>query len=399
MKCSEEITRIIKMNVLDRVSKLPTHLIREIKNRLDIETYTELLMCKKLKYKPLKKTVNDIYYDTFVDDVNGSLESIIKNKFPVNIEKLNEWTGDPWHFQVYHPLEIPEELQYNIFQHNLYKPLLKLVKNDNLLSGVSYIGTSTIRGLKLKEQKHPLLQELKNLMSNYYLMNKPSETNERVMERYNDNLEIVMHKLTTAPTETDSLVYLLRGIRSFNNDFDNKLHTILLNYLKALVVLTKPYCSGLVSNLLKERTQKDIQIDEDREAWKKDLKKAIKENRMMEREERYEKRRLELVEWNKIIKSRREARRKLTEERREKKKAELKKKKEKERKKKEKAKEKERNKKLLAKLKAKNAKEAEKAAKEAVKRNAKLKAKALKKAVVMERTLTASLPSVRKLFK
>ena len=62
-------------------------------------------------------------------------------------------------------------------------------------------------------------------------------------------------------------------------------------------------------------------------------------------------------------------------------------------------KEREKNKKLLAKLKAQNAKAAEKAAKEEVKRKAKLAAKALKKAAVMERTLTASLPSVRKLFK
>ena len=387
------------MSVLDRVSKLPTDLIRKIKDTLDIETYTELLMCEKLEYKPLKKTVNNVYYESFVDNVNGSLEAIITNRFPVNIEKLNEWTGDPWHFQVYHPLKIPDEFQYNIFQHNLYKPLLKLVKNDKLLSGVSYIGIGAIRGLKLREQKHPLLQELKNLTINYYLMNKPSETNERVMGRYNDNLEIVMHKLKTAPTETDSLVYLLRGIRSFNNEFDNKLQRILLNYLKALVVLTKPYCSDLVSKLVKEQTTKDTQIDEDREMWQKDLKRAIKENRMMEREERYEKRRLELVERDKIIKSRREAKRKLTEERREKKKAELKKKKEKERRKKEKAKEREKNKKLLAKLKAQNAKAAEKAAKEEVKRKAKLAAKALKKAAVMERTLTASLPSVRKLFK
>lgn len=387
------------MSVLDRVSKLPTDLIRKIKDTLDIETYTELLLCEKLEYKPLKKTVNNVYYESFVDNVNGSLEAIITNRFPVNIEKLNEWTGDPWHFQVYHPLEIPDEFQYNIFQHNLYKPLLKLVKNDKLLSGVSYIGIGAIRGLKLREQKHPLLQELKNLMSNYYLMNKPSETNERVMGRYNDNLEIVMHKLKTAPTETDSLVYLLRGIKSFNNEFDNKLQRILLNYLKALVVLTRPYCGDLVSKLVKEQTTKDTQIDEDREMWQKDLKRAIKENRMMEREERYEKRRLELVERDKIIKSRREAKRKLTEERREKKKAELKKKKEKERRKKEKAKEREKNKKLLAKLKAQNAKAAEKAAKEEVKRKAKLAANALKKAAVMERTLTASLPSVRKLFK
>ena len=53
----------------------------------------------------------------------------------------------------------------------------------------------------------------------------------------------------------------------------------------------------------------------------------------------------------------------------------------------------------MGKLKAKNAKEAEKAAKEEVKRKAKIATKALKKGVVMERTLTAALPSVRKLFK
>lgn len=390
------------MSVLDKVSELPTDLIRKIKDTLDIETYTELLLCEKYINKEVKKTVKDQYYETYVDDVNGTLEYILTNRIPAGVEKL-DGDGNPWHFQVYHPLKIPDELQYNIFQHNLYNPLLELVKNDKLLSGVSYIGIGSIRGLKMKEQKHPLLQELKNLISDYYLMNKPSETNERVMERYNTNLEIVMKKLKTGPKETESLVYLLRGIRSFNNEFDNKVQRILLKYLKALVVLTKPYCRGLVSKLVKEQTTKDTQIDEDREMWQKDLKKAVKEVRMMGREERYEKRRLELVKRNEIIESRREARRKLTEERREKKKAELKKKKEiakeKERKKKEKAKEKERKKKLLAKLKAKNAKEAEKAAKEAVKRKAKLAAKALKKAVVMERTLTASLPSVRKLFK
>jgi hypothetical protein len=410
MKCSEEIIRITKMNVLDRVSKLPTDLIRKIKDTLDIETYTELLLCEKYINKEVKKTVKDQYYDTFVDDVNGTLEAIITNRIPVEVETLNEHTGDPWHFQVYHPLKIPNELQYNIFKEALFKPLEKLVKEDKILVGQRYIGTlrssaQVTQGLKLKEQRHPLLNEIKNLLYEYHVPEKPSSDNERMLGRYNETLKSVMWQLRQSPTHPRSshIVYVLKGIRSFNNEFDSKVQRILLNYLKASVVLTKPYCSGLVSKLVKGQTSKDTQIDADREGWKKDLKKAVKEHRMMEREERFEKRRLDLVKRFEIIESRREARRKLREERREKKKAELKKKKEiakeKERKKKEKAKEKERKKKLLAKLKAKNAKEAEKAAKEAVKRKAKLAAKALKKAAVMERTLTASLPSVRKLFK
>lgn len=398
------------MNVLDRVSKLPTDLIRKIKDTLDIETYTELLMCEKLKYKSVKKTVKNNYYETFVDDVNGSLETIITNKIPVEVETLSEHTGDPWHFQVYHPLKIPDELQYNIFKEALFKPLEKLVTEDKTLVGQTYIGTlrssaQVTQGIKLKERRHPLLNEIKNLLYEYHVPEKPSSDNERMLARYNETLKSVMWQLRQSPTRPrDShIVYLLKGIKSFNNEFDSKVQRILLKYLKALVVLTKPYCGGLVSKLVKGQTAKDTQIDADREGWKKELKRAIKENRMMEREERFEKRRLDLVKRFEIIESRREARRKLTEERREKKKAELKKKKEiakeKEKKKKEKAKEKERKKKLLAKLKAKNAKEAEKAVKEAVKRKAKLAAKALKKAVVMERTLTASLPSVRKLFK
>ena len=394
------------MSVLDRVSELPTDLIRKIKDTLDIETYTELLLCEKYINKEVKKTVKDQYYETYVDDVNGTLEAIIKNKIPADVQILNEHTGDPWHFQVYHPLKIPDELQYNIFKEALFKPLEKLVKEDKTLVGQTYIGTlrssaQVTQGFKLKERRHPLLNEIKNLLYEYHVPEKPSSDNERMLARYNETLKSVMWKLRQSPTRPrDShIVYVLKGIRSFNNEFDSKVQRILLKYLKALVVLTKPYCSGLVSKLVKGQTSKDTQIDADREGWTRDLKMAIKENKMMEREERYEKRRLELVEWNKKIESRREARRKLTEERREKKKAELKKKKEKERKKKEKAKEKERNKKLLAKLKAQNAKAAEKAAKEAVKRKAKLAAKALKKAAVMERTLTASLPSVRKLFK
>ena len=167
---------------------------------------------------------------------------------------------------------------------------------------------------------------------------------------------------------------------------------VLSNYLKALVVLTKP-CSDLVAKLVKEQTTKDTQIDEDREMWQKDLKRAIKENRMMEREERYEKRRLELVERDKIIKSRREAKRKLTEERREKKKAELKKKKEREEEKR-KGEGKGKNKKLLAKLKAQNAKAAE-GSERGSKEESQISSKGIEKAAVTERTLTASLPSVK----
>lgn len=390
------------MNLLDRVSELPTDLIRKIKDTLDIETYTELLLCEKYINKDVKRTVKDQYYETYVDNVNGTLEAIIKNKIPVEVETLNEHTGDPWHFQVYHPLKIPDELQYNIFKKTLFNPLAKLVKEDKILIGQTYIGTlrssaQVTQGLKLKERRHPLLNEIKNLLYEYHVPEKPSSDNERMLARYNETLKSVMWQLRQSPSNPrqGSLVYLLKGVKSFNNEFDSKVQRILLNYLKALVVLTKPYCSGLVRKLVKGRTKKDIQIDEDREYWKKDLKKAIKERETMGREERYEKRRLDNVKRMEIIESKREIRRKLTEERREKKRAEVNKKKELMKKKKEKAKEKERKKKLLAKLKAKNAKEA----KEAVKRKAKLAAKALKKAASMERTFTAALPSVRRLFK
>ena len=228
------------MNVLDRVSKLPTDLVREIKNSLDTETYTELLLSEKLKYQKVEKTVKDNYYRTFVDDVNGSLEWILTNKIPTELETLNEWTGSAWHYTGRYPLQIPEELHYKIFKNNLYEPLMMLIKEDTLLSGASYIGTSTTRGLKMKERKHPLLQELKNLLSDYHLVNKPEETNERMMERYRNNLRLVMEKLRTRPKEIDNLVYLLKGIRSFNDEFDNKLKSILVKYLKAMVVLTKP---------------------------------------------------------------------------------------------------------------------------------------------------------------
>lgn len=394
------------MNLLDRVSELPPDLIRKIKNTLDIETYTELLLCEKYIKKEVKKTVRNNYYETFVDDVNGTLEAIIKNKVPVEVETLNEHTGAPWHFQVYHPLKIPDELQYNIFKEVLFNPLEKLVKEDKTLVGETYIGTlrssaQVTQGLKLKERRHPLLNEIKNLLYEYHVPEKPSSDNERLLARYNETLTSVMWRLRQSPSShrPGSLVYILKGVRSFNDEFDNKVQSILLKYLKALVVLTKPYCSGLVSKLVNCQTAKDREIDADREYWKKDLKKAIKEREMMGREERYEKKRLVNVKRMEIIESKREIRRKLTEERREKRQAEVNKKKELIKKKKEKAKEKERLKRLQAKLNAKNAKEAEKAAKEAVKRKAKLAAKALKKAAVMERTLTASLPSVRKLFK
>jgi hypothetical protein len=394
------------MKLLDRVSKLPTDLMRDIKDYLDVETYTELLLCNKLKYKEVKKTVKNNYYETYVDDVNGSLEAIITNKIPAEVETLNEHTGDPWHFATKCPMKIPDELHYNIFKQTLYNPLEKLVNEDKTLVGQTYIGTirSTAQvtvGLKLKERKHPLLNEIKNLLYEYHVPEKPRSVNERVLDRYNKKLNSVVWQLRESPTRPreSHLVYVLRGIRSFNNEFDIKVQRVVLNYLKALVVLTKPYCSGLVSKLLKGQTAKDMEIDADREGWKKDLKKAVKENSMMGREERYEKRRLVNVKRMETIESRRQIRRKLTEDRREKKRTEVNKKKELMKKKKEKAKEKERNKKLLAKLKAKNAKETEKAAKEAVKRKAKLAAKALKKAASMERTFTAALPSVRILFK
>ena len=417
IKSSEEITRIIKMSLLDRVSKLPTDLIRKIKNSLDIETYTELLLCEKYINKEVKKTVHDHYYETYVDDVNGTLEAIITNIIPVEIETLNEHTGNPWHFEMYHPLKIPDELQYNIFKKVLFDPLLKLLTEDKSLVGQTYIGTlrtaaKETQGLKLKGHRHPLLIELKNLLFEYHVPEKPSDDNERMLSRYKNTFFSVMRKLKQSPTlpRDSSIVYLLKGVKSFNNEFDNKVQRILLKYLKALVVLTKPYCSGLVSKLLKRQTSKDMKIDANREEWKKDLKKAVKEKCEMGREERFEKRRLEAVKRWQIIEIRREERHRLTEQRREKKKAELKEKREKLKKEKEiakeKAKEKERKKKerfheKLRKLqeKAKKAREAEKAAKEAAKRRAKLAAKALKKAAAMERTFAASLPSVRKLFK
>ena len=382
------------MNVLDRVSKLPIHLIRRIKETLDADTYIDVLYCERLKHTTLKKTIHNNYYDTFVDDVNGHLASILTCKIPTEQETLNELTGESWYFASLYPLKIPDELYYNIFKHNLYIPLMKLINNDNALSGLRYVGPGpNSRGIKFKDPKHPLLQEVRNLISDYYLMEKPSVTNERIMDRYNKNLEHVMEKLKVNPLWKDSsIVYILREIRSFNNEFDNKVKSILLKYLKAMVVLTKPYCNGLVNKILQERTEKDIQIDEDRDNWKKGLKTAIKEARLMGREERYERKRLERVKQNEIIELRRIVRRNLTEERREKKKAEQKKKKEiareKERKKNEKVKEKERKKKEKA-----------KEARDAIKRQAKIVAKALKKAVVMERTIIAALPSIRKLFK
>ncbi len=379
------------MELLDRVSTLPTDMMRDIKSYLDVETYTELLLCDKLKYKEVKKTVKNNYYETYVDDVNGSLDAIITNKIPAEVETLNEHTGDPWHFAINCPLKIPDERLYNIFKQTLYNPLEKLINEDKTLVGQMYIGVSRpggvcARGIKMKEPKHPLLNELKTMIYEYHLMTKPR--NERMLDRYNDIKKSVMAKLKTSPTSPSSIVYLLKGVKSFNNEFDNKVQTILLKYLKALVVLTKPYCSGLVSNLLTGRTKEDIQVDEDREGWKKDLKKAVKENSMMGREERYEKRRLDNVKRMEIIESRRQIRRKLTEERRERKQAEVNKKKELMKKKKE-----------MAKEKVKKAKEIEKRATEEKKQKARQDAKALKKAASMGRTLIAALPSVRRLFK
>ena len=246
--------------LLDRIQTLPIELVREIKDRLDVETQLLLLKDKPTVYTNVNKTVQDNYVHMYLQtpSMRGLLRGLKKEKTRVTHTVRNRM-GIRVSKVYLVDCELPGNVLANIYETTISKPMKKaLAKAEQDAPMVVDLDG------RLKSCITPLEKSIVARFKTMEAPVKPTYTNERTKMRYARALEDYHRSI---PYKIYHLLNDFEQCTSFIRDLDYEINMSVLKFLKTLSVLSKQYLPSEVDKLLSGRTPADVEVDKNRKAY------------------------------------------------------------------------------------------------------------------------------------
>ena len=246
--------------LLDRIQTLPIELVREIKDRLDVETQLLLLKDKPTVYTNVNKTVQDNYVYRYLQtpSTRGLLRGLKKEKTRVR-HAVRDKMGDSVSKVYLVDCELPGNVLANIYETTISKPMKKaLAKAEQDAPMVVDLDG------RLKSCITPLEKSIVARFKTMEAPVKPTYTNERTKMRYARALEDYNRAI---PYRIYHLLNDFEKCTSFIRDLDYEIKMSVLKFLKTLSVLSKQYLPSEVNKLLSKQTPADVEVDKNRKAY------------------------------------------------------------------------------------------------------------------------------------
>ena len=259
-----------KKTLLERVQDLPLELVREIKDRLDPETQLLLLRNKPSVYASVNKTIQNQYVKVCLKEpsMRALIHGLKKVKTRVT-HSIRDSLGD-YKTQTYHiRCELPGNVVANMYETNIYKPLMKALKNAE---------SNAPTVIDLDGRLKPCITPLeKSMIARFKALAppiKPIYTNERTKLRYARALGDYHYSISNRIFE---LLNDFDQCASFISELDYEIKLSSVKFLKALSILSKKYLPSEVDKLLSKRTIEDIEIDKNRKSYYARNREKIRE--------------------------------------------------------------------------------------------------------------------------
>jgi len=246
--------------LLDRIQTLPIELVREIKDRLDVETQIILLKGKPTVYTNVNKTVQDNYVYMYLQtpSMRGLLRGLKKEKTRVR-HAVRDRMGIGGSKVYLVDCELHGSVLANIYETTISKPMKKaLAKAEQDAPMVVDLDG------RLKSCITPLEKSIVARFKTMEAPVKPTYTNERTKMRYARALKDYH---TSISYKIYQLLHDFEQCTSFIRDLDYEINLSVLKFLKTLSVLSKQYLSSEVAKLLSRRTPEDVEVDKNRQSY------------------------------------------------------------------------------------------------------------------------------------